>query len=84
MAARKNRGVDKLPDCWKEKIRAAALMNRLNDCALGDADMTSAQLKAADIILKKLVPDLARTDIKHEGQVGVTVSWPLSKSNLDA
>lgn len=71
MAARKNRGVNELPDDWKNKIRASAIMNRLNDCVSGEIEMTPQQIKAADIILKKIIPDLARSEIKHEGEINI-------------
>ncbi len=64
MAARKNRGVKELPESWKDKIKASIILNRLNDCVAGKIEMTAQQLKAADIILKKIVPDLARTELQ--------------------
>lgn len=73
MAARKNRGVDELPDDWKNKIRASAILNRLNDCVAGQIELTSQQIKAADIILKKIVPDLARTELQPLGKDGQPV-----------
>lgn len=71
MAARKNRGVNELPEAWKEKIRASALVNRLAGCAMGEIEMDAQQIKAADILLKKLIPDLARSEIKHEGELSI-------------
>ena len=63
MAARKNRGTETLPEDWKNKIKATAILNRLNECVNGEVELNAQQIKAADIILKKLVPDLARTEL---------------------
>jgi hypothetical protein len=63
MAARKHRGVNALPDTWREKIQLTQIMNRLNACAQGDVEMTADQIAAAKLILSKTVPDLARTEL---------------------
>jgi hypothetical protein len=65
MAARKNRGVGSLPEEWKDKIKATQIMNRLEKCLNGEVELTAQQIKAADIILKKIVPDLGR--VEHTG-----------------
>ena len=61
MAARKNKV--QLTQTWKDKIQASVIGLRLYDHMNGDVEMTSTQIKAADILLKKLVPDLARTEV---------------------
>lgn len=61
MAARKRKVA--LTDEWKEKIRAGVIMNRLLSHVQGSIEMSSTQVKAADILLKKIVPDLARTEL---------------------
>lgn len=67
MAARKRKL--HLSEEWKEKIRAGVIMQKLMAHVEGDgSDMTATQLKAADILLKKVVPDLARTE--HTGKDG--------------
>ena len=66
MPARKKRLV--LSDTWKDKIRAGVIMQRLLGHVNGKVDMTSTQVKAADILLKKIVPDVARTE--HVGEDG--------------
>jgi len=77
MAARKIRGVKNLPEEWKLKIKATALVNRLMDCALGEAEMDSQQIKAADILLKKVAPDLARSE--HTGKDGGPQEYKITK-----
>jgi hypothetical protein len=63
MAARKNK--IRLTDSWKEKIRISMLLNRLQDHVLGDTQLKNTQIKAADILLRKVVPDLGRTERRH-------------------
>lgn len=64
MAARKNRGTKDRPmqKEWRDKIRASALINRLYDCGMGDIELNPQQIKSIDIILKKIEPDLQRTE----------------------
>lgn len=61
MAARKNKIT--LSDEWKEKIRISQIINRLNQGFNGEIELTSEQIRIADMLLKKVVPDLARTTI---------------------
>jgi hypothetical protein len=61
MAARKRKIF--LNDEWKDKIRAGAIMARLLGHVQGELEMSGTQIKAADIILKKIVPDLARSEV---------------------
>ena len=71
MAARKRKVV--LSDEWKEKIRAGVIMDRLLSHVNGSIEMSSTQVKAADILLKKIVPDLARTEVTGvEGGPAIT------------
>lgn len=60
MAARKRKVV--LSDAWREKIQAGQIMSRLLRHVEGEIELSSSQVKAADILLKKVVPDLARTE----------------------
>ena len=64
MAARKNRIT--LNDKWREKIKTSQIINRVQKCANGEVELTSIQLKAAEILLKKTMPDLKQTDINQE------------------
>lgn len=64
MAARKRK--IQLTDAWKEKIRVSVIALRLYDHTRGKNEMTATQLKAADILLRKMVPDLSRSEITGE------------------
>lgn len=61
LAARKNK--INLSEDWKQRIKAGVLMDRLLKHVEGSLNMTPSQIKAADILLKKIVPDLARQEL---------------------
>jgi site-specific recombinase len=52
-----------LSEEWKAKIQAGAILTRLVKHVNGEIEMTSSQIKAADILLKKTIPDLARSEV---------------------
>lgn len=47
----------------REKIRASQLINRLQDHALGQVEMTSTQVRAAEVCLRKVLPDLSESHV---------------------
>lgn len=61
MPARKRRIT--LDENWRAKIQASQLMNRLAAHVEGVVDLSPTQVRAAEILLKKTVPDLARTEV---------------------
>jgi hypothetical protein len=63
-----------LDDRWRQKIQAAMLINRLNDHAAGRNEMTATQVRAAEILLKKVLPDLAAVEHNGETQVKYVIS----------
>lgn len=76
MAARTRRGISSLSEEWRKKISAGVIMERLLSHIDGKLDMSSTQVKAADILLRKIVPDLARTEMTgNDGQpIQITVA----------
>lgn len=48
---------------WKEKIKAGVLVQRLMAHAEGTIEMTATQIKAADILIKKVIPDVNRIEM---------------------
>ena len=64
MAARKIHTT--LREEWKLRIQASNLVRRLHDHAMGESEMSPTQIKAADILLKKVAPDLARQEVTGE------------------
>jgi hypothetical protein len=75
MAARKN--TIRLSEEWRERIRTAGILERLEKAAMGELDVTQNQLKAAEIVLRKTLPDLARTEVtgKDGGEQTMTLRW---------
>jgi len=70
MAARLNKRHDEEA---RNKIQTSQLINRLQGNALGTLkkEMTSTQIKCAEILLAKRLPDLKTTELK--GEVGLSV-----------
>jgi hypothetical protein len=60
----------------RQKIRVGLLSKRLQDHADGKVDMSATQVRAAEILLRKVLPDLA--SVEHSGNVEQTyvVSMP--------
>lgn len=50
----------------KNLIRASQLLNRLNMFALGECEMTPAQVQAAKIVIGKEIPDLKSIEISGD------------------
>ena len=75
MAARKRQV--KLSEEWRERIRSAGILQRLDKAAMGEIEITATQLKAAEIVLRKTIPDLARTELtgKDGGDQVVVYRW---------
>lgn len=65
MAARRHAVALKEP--WREKIRTAMLVKRLQDNAMGIVELTLGQIKSIEILLRKTAPDLAQ--VEHKGEV---------------
>lgn len=42
----------------RQKVQASQLINRLQDHVLGAVELSSTQVRAAEILLKKTLPDL--------------------------
>ena len=76
MAARKHKGTktDPWPQKTRDRIQTSMLINRLVDHALGNNDpqtgkpvqLSPTQVTAANILLKKVMPDLAATELSGE------------------
>lgn len=63
MAARKNR---KCHESTREKIQTTQLINRLTNHVLGKNEMSSTQVRAAEILLNKSLPNLQSTTLTGE------------------
>lgn len=63
MAARKRKYQT---DSTRKKIQASQLINRLQDFIDGKVEMNPAQVRAAEILLKKTLPDLSSMEMVAE------------------
>jgi len=70
-----------LTEEWKQKIQASNLITHLGKCAVGEIEMTSQQIKAAEILLKKVMPDLKSVDMA--ANVNSSVILTLSKTDAE-
>ena len=61
MAARTNR--PNHDEKTRQKIQVSQLINRLQKHVLGEVEMTPSQVRSAEILLKKTLPDLQSTKI---------------------
>ena len=63
MAVRKNLRHD---EKTRSKIQTSQLINRLTAHALGDIEMSTSQVRAAEVLIRKTLPDLSAVDMKHD------------------
>ena len=75
MAARKN--TPRLSNEWRERIKSGLILSRLEQAALGELEMSPAALKAAEIVLRTTLPDLARTEVTGDegGPQELVIRW---------
>ena len=57
--------------------KASVLMDRVYKSAMGEVEMTAQQLKAAELVLRKIIPDLSNITIQEDKN-----SDKLTKSEL--
>ncbi len=55
-----------IDDRTREKIRTTQLLNRLQDHVFGKVELSPTQVRSAEILLKKSMPDLSASDNKTE------------------
>lgn len=56
----------------RDRIKVSMIINRLHDHIEDKCEMSSTQIKAADILLKKRLPDLKMTEVTGELALQVT------------
>lgn len=79
MAARKRTWT---PDLVRERIRISMLRHRLENHVLGKLEMSATQIKAAEILLRKCLPDLSA--VQHTGNFTHQHAVELSEAALMA
>lgn len=63
------------PDEVRAKIQASQLINRLHEHAFGGIELTPAQVRSIEILLKKAVPDLSAVQLTGEDGGAIQVTW---------
>lgn len=71
MAARKLKRFHS--DEIRAKIQTSQLINRLTDHALGKVELSTSQVRAIEVLIKKTVPDLSSVALTGEDGGAFTV-----------
>jgi len=64
----------------RAKIQASQLINRLDGHAMGKLELTATQVRAAEILLKKSVPDLM--SVEHSGPDGADIPMSMTITHV--
>ena len=59
----------------KRLIQASQLLNRLNSFAVGEIEMTQAQVNAAKCVIGKTIPDTRAVEMQVDVQGDMTIGW---------
>lgn len=73
MAARTNK--KEHDDKTKRLIRASQLLNRLNSFAIGEIEMSQAQVNAARVVIGKEIPDLKAIELSGDANNPVAIQF---------
>ncbi len=66
MAARKGQLTETKLDEMRRRIRTTLLLKKLEDHALGESEMSATQIRAAEAVLRKAMPDLSTVALTGE------------------
>lgn len=64
----------------RQKIQASQLINRLQAHVDGQVELSATQVRAAEILLSKTVPNLASIESFNQTEVSVISTEPISES----
>ena len=67
MAARGRTAGFKMPEEHRDKIRNSNILSYLIEHALGQREMSFSQVRAAEILLRKVLPDLSKVEAIGDG-----------------
>jgi len=67
-------------DLARESIKVSLLVKKLTDHVHGKVEMAATQLRAAEILLKKCLPDLQ--SVEHTGEMSFKDAGQLSREEL--
>lgn len=62
----------------REKIKTTQLINRLQNHALGEIEMSSTQVRAVEVLLRKSVPDLANLTLQGDANNPIPIVGELT------
>jgi hypothetical protein len=65
-------------DTCRQAIQTTYLINRLHKHIEGEVELTMAQIRAAEILLKKSLPDLSAVELTGDEENPVVVSGGLA------
>lgn len=69
-------------DETRAKIKTSQLINRLSKHVFGEVELTPTQVRCAEILLKKTIPDLS--SVEHSGQVDIRKAREITDDELAA
>jgi hypothetical protein len=55
---------------WRSAIQVGMIRDRLEKHVLGECEMSATQVRAAEILLKKVMPDLSAVQVDGDGEGG--------------
>jgi hypothetical protein len=67
------------PDEVRAKIQASQLCNRLHQHAFGEIELSQTQIKCAEILLKKAMPDLSSVDGNLSADLSGSINFTWSR-----
>ena len=72
-------------DETRRRIQTSQLINRLENHVLNATDMSSTQLRAAEILLRKSLPDVSAVELSGDdaGPMKMVIEWAKSGSGSD-
>lgn len=76
MAARKGQLTETKLDEMRRRIKATLILKKLEEHALGECEMSATQVRAAETLLRKTMPDLQ--SIQHSGDADNPVNHSLT------
>ena len=69
MAARKGQLTETKLDEMRRRIKTTLLLKRVEEHALGSREMSSTQIRAAEMLLRKAMPDLSSVTLAGDQTV---------------
>jgi hypothetical protein len=68
-------------DVVRQRIQASHIVQRLVDHVAGKIEMTATQIRAAEILLRKCIPDLSSVELSGSVEHHVINAQPLSQDD---